>query len=192
MKKAANASLFLVVSLWLVAVFSGTVLLWRYKSTPGAVAAPSAIWPIQSALSLAQSQPTIVMFAHPYCPCTAASLSELSVLRAVEGGARVYILFVAIDSDGPVEESNNWKRATAMEGVSVLRDPDGALSRLFDAKTSGQVMIYAPSRELLFSGGITAARGHEGDNIGLDRAIALIRREPTESTTSPVFGCSLF
>jgi len=57
-------------------------------------------------------------------------------------------------------------------------------------------MLTDAAGKLLFSGGITASRGHVGDNAGLDALILLIRNTPAPSTarpviTTPVFGCAI-
>ena len=44
----------------------------------------------------------------------------------------------------------------------------------------------------MFSGGTTIARGHLGDNAGVDSMLALLGGHPSNQTTTPVFGCSLF
>jgi hypothetical protein len=66
-----------------------------------------------------------------------------------------------------------------------------ALARRFAAMTSGHALLYGPNGHLLFSGGITFARGHSGDNPGCDAVIALITTGENESRTAAVFGCSL-
>ena len=43
------------------------------------------------------------------------------------------------------------------------------------ATTSGHVLLYDAGGVLRFAGGITDGRGHEGDNAGLDAALALLR-----------------
>jgi hypothetical protein len=53
-------------------------------------------------------------------------------------------------------------------------------------------MLYGSEGNLLFSGGITAARGHEGDNAGRSAIISCLTKSEAERNQTPVFGCSLF
>ena len=53
-------------------------------------------------------------------------------------------------------------------------------------------MFYDARGALLFSGGITGARGHAGDNAGRRAIVALLNRSPARSRATNVFGCSLF
>jgi hypothetical protein len=73
--------------------------------------------------------------------------------------------------------------------VQVRVDPDGAEADRFGSKTSGEVLLYDAYGGLRFQGGITPARGHEGDNLGKSTVASIVRGEPTDVGHSPVFGC---
>jgi hypothetical protein len=74
----------------------------------------------------------------------------------------------------------------------MVHDHDGVEARRFGAATSGQVILYDARGTLLFSGGITPARGHSGDSTGRDAILALLIDGSSEASETPVFGCSLF
>jgi hypothetical protein len=82
--------------------------------------------------------------------------------------------------------------AAAIPGVRVLDDLDGSTARRFGVHTSGQTLLYDVSRHLVFNGGITASRGHSGDNDGRDAISRLLHGETPRSRGTPVFGCALF
>jgi hypothetical protein len=84
-----------------------------------------------------------------------------------------------------------WRSANSIPGVQVLEDPEGALARRFGASTSGQTLLYNAGGRLVFNGGITAARGHSGDNNGRQAIVALLQGASPEQNITPVFGCSL-
>jgi hypothetical protein len=73
----------------------------------------------------------------------------------------------------------------------VEPDPDGAIAQAFGAYTSGQVLVYGADGGLLFNGGITASRGHEGDNPGRAAIVARLRDQVPAPSTASVFGCAL-
>ena len=77
---------------------------------------------------------------------------------------------------------------------SVARkvDNDGIEARRFGSSASGQVLLYNPQGKLLFSGGITASRGHSGDNDGRTAIVALLTQGQAAKDETPVFGCQLF
>jgi hypothetical protein len=76
----------------------------------------------------------------------------------------------------------------------MLWDEGGVEARGFAARASGDVLLYSPAGKLLFQGGITGSRGHEGDNYGLSRLADLLAVPAAESAipvTSRIFGCEL-
>jgi hypothetical protein len=75
--------------------------------------------------------------------------------------------------------------------VKVVFDPDGVEARRFGAETSGHTQLFGTSGRLLFSGGITASRGHAGSNTGESAIIALVNNQTPARTQTLVFGCSL-
>jgi hypothetical protein len=79
----------------------------------------------------------------------------------------------------------------AISNVDLRVDDGGAIARSFGALTSGEVLLYDARGALRFAGGITAARGHEGDSEGRDALEASIRGA-TGQARAAVFGCSLF
>jgi hypothetical protein len=178
---------------WSAAVAIGIALLWRYAATAGEAAAPPEQWPAQSVIKRESGHPTLVMLAHPRCPCTRASVAELAVLMTRLGPmARAHVLFVrprAVEAGW--QETPLWQSAAAIPGVTVHADPGGVEAARFRASTSGQLVVYDASGALAFSGGITGARGHEGDNVGLSRALARLTGGQPDQNGSKVFGCAL-
>ena len=63
--------------LWLVGVAYGIERMSRYALTPAVQQPLVTIWPAMSSISRVPGRTTLVMFVHPQCPCTRASLSEL-------------------------------------------------------------------------------------------------------------------
>ncbi len=182
-----------VIIAWAAVTVTGIVLLWRYKATPGEPAEAPRRWPAASSIRLSPDRPTLVMLAHPHCPCTRASLDELAALMThFHDRVDAYVLFlkpagVAEDWD----KTGLWDRARGITGLTALRDEGGVEAELFGAKVSGQTLLYDPGGELLFSGGITGSRGHVGDNAGLRRVESLISSRAADRATSPVYGCPL-
>lgn len=195
MKSKNNRTILIATgALWLLMIGSGIGLLWSYNSTPGVAAAALERWPADSPLRHATDRATFVMLAHPHCPCTRASLGELARLMAqAQGRVKAYVLFVK-PSDFPDgwEKTDLLTSASAIPGVTVVRDDEGVEAGRFRATTSGQTMLYDAGGKLLFSGGITGARGHEGDNAGRAAIVSLLTTDAEGQTGTPVFGCPLF
>jgi hypothetical protein len=184
----------LLGSIWLVAATAGLWVLWQYDNTPGERARAPEHWPAPTKLTRATDRPTLIVLAHPHCTCTRASLGELAeAIARARTPPRTYVLFMAPTSfaDG-WENTDLWRTAAGIPGVTVVRDDDGREARRFGAETSGQTLLYDERGVLVFSGGITGARAHAGDNVGRQSLVALLNQEPAARSGTNVFGCSLF
>src|ERR1700722_10952551 len=81
-------------AVWLCVIGTGMAALWKYESLPGARLAVPASWPSGSHISRVSGVATLVMFAHPRCPCTRASIGELEKLMAQSHGlVRAHVVF---------------------------------------------------------------------------------------------------
>jgi hypothetical protein len=189
-KRILAAALFAIT--WIASVAFGLRVLFRYENTPGGVGAVSQAWPAAQ-IERATDRPTLVMLAHPHCPCTAASVGELAQIMArLEGKVAAYVLFVKPKGAGAIWEDTELRRsAEAIPGVKVISDPDGVEAGRFGAETSGHTLLYGAEGQLLFSGGITASRGHAGENAGESAIIALVNHQTPLRSQTLVFGCSL-
>jgi len=181
------------VLIWSAAVLAGIGWIWRYASTPGTDPVAPTTWPAASRLERDPALPTLVMLAHPRCPCTRASLEELSALmNSVSGQIRTYIVFhKPLGVEEGWEQSYTLTRAREIPGAKVVVDEGGAESRRFGAHVSGTTLLYDERGHLLYEGGITGSRGHVGDNPGRQRLASLIKTRTADKPTSPVYGCPL-
>jgi hypothetical protein len=89
------------------------------------------------------------------------------------------------------EQTDVWRNAASIPGVTVIADVDGAEAARLGVRTSGQTLVYDAAGKLVFSGGITALRGEVGDSPGSRSVGAVLAgRQPVQETT-PVFGCPI-
>jgi hypothetical protein len=169
------------------------VALWHYKSTPGPQGAFPPNWPVQSTLRREAGSPTLLVFLHPRCPCSRATISELSrLITLAPARLRVQVVFHLPEGEGDAfAKTELWQRARELTGVDATIDRGGAETRRFGAATSGQTLLYGADGTLQFAGGITVARGHEGRSPGMDRILALASGKQADRPTAPVFGCAL-
>jgi hypothetical protein len=177
---------------WALCVTAGLRFMLNYERKAGAVGELPAAWPKSSAIARASDRPTLVLFAHPRCPCTRATMGELAQLTArTQDKLRVYVVFFKPEGgDADWTNTDLQRTAAAIPGITVLTDPAAVEAKRFGAQTSGHALLFGPDGALLFSGGITASRGHAGDNAGESAIEAIVngRRAPQNRTL--VFGCS--
>jgi hypothetical protein len=186
--------------IWASVTVSGFASLWRYESTAGAQPDLGTQWPMASRIPLDANRPTLMVFMHPQCPCSKASVAELTrVMTRCQGRMIARVLFIR-PSGFPAgwEKTDLWRDAAEIPGTFVSADPDGAEAKLFGAMTSGQTALYDTTGHLLFQGGITESRGHAGDNAGCDAIVHFVLHQSgmvipsTQPSETAVFGCPLF
>jgi hypothetical protein len=186
---------FALISLWLVAVGAGFAMTMKYQNTGGAVGSQPQQWPKETRIVLDARRDTLVMFAHPRCPCTRASMEELNrvLAQAQDRVAAQVFFFRPGGSSEDWVKTDLWRSAAAIPGVSVHEDRDGVEAGRFGAETSGFVLLFDTHGHILFQGGITGSRGHAGDNAGESAVLAILAGQPAGQGVekTPVYGCSL-
>jgi len=183
-----------LLALWGAVVVSWFGYLTWYSNAPGAVSAAPIDWPHNSTIELAEDRPSLLMFIHPRCPCTSASLDELAeIIARCRDLATYYCIFVLPPEVPPDwEQGRLWRKASGLSRVQCIVDSHGREAKRFGAKTSGAVQVYSDAGKLVFNGGVTGARNHDGDNVGATAVTRWIRARHAEVTETFVFGCPLF
>ncbi|MEM7247304.1 MAG: hypothetical protein AAF533_18320 [Acidobacteriota bacterium] len=176
---------------WLGLVIAGHGALLAYQGRPAPeTTAPSRL-PVPRAPGDVAHQ--LLVFAHPRCPCTQASFSELERLLS---RARLPVS-TQVHFFRPAAPSSDWStgrlhaHALRWPSTRVLDDVEGRLARRCGALASGHVLLYGPDDVLLFAGGVTASRGHEGPSVSGRALAALLDGRPAGEPRTAVFGCEL-
>ena len=180
------------VLLWLLLALLALGWIEKTDTVAGTAAHPPAQFQKLGTLTFDAAKPTLIMLVHPQCPCSRASLTELNRLAALcPGKAAIFVLLLRPTGCPEAFADTDLRRqASAIPGVSVKTDENGRWAERFGAATSGETLLYAPNGRLLYHGGLTGSRGHEGDNAGLSAVVAHLRGE-TGPTEAPVYGCPM-
>jgi hypothetical protein len=172
------------------------ISLIAFDSAPGRELATPFDWPVTSGVPRAAERANLLVFVHPFCGCTTATITELSRLAATRQGAvpPVTTFLVYRPSQDSTWKWRDFQAARRSFPSATFRwDDGGTEARRFHATTSGTVLYYGSGGTLQFHGGVTGSRGHEGDNYGLS---ALEKAMDTKiggslPSSSRVFGCAL-
>lgn len=180
----------IAATLWLGAVVGGLGLASAYEARAGISADAPRAWPPRTRIARREGRVTVLLFAHPLCPCTRASVRELQRIAA-RGRERVDITVVL--AGAPAEPSALGVDESVVRRLlptaTVLVGEDEA--RTFSVRTSGQVLAYDERGALAFAGGITPGRGHEGPSVGGDDLLRIALGESPSRGHARVFGCAL-
>lgn len=177
---------------WGTSVAVGLVWLGQYQTTPTPGPTVSSEWPADVDRMRDESRPTIVLFAHPQCPCTRAAVRELDRI-CVSGETRATIETVFVR---PESVESGWERTALWEfcekaELNPTVDRAGRLAETFQATVSGEAFVYATDGRLLFHGSITRGRGHEGENPGIAAVRDVLNGDSPSTQSTPLFGCPL-
>jgi hypothetical protein len=108
------------------------------------------------------------------------------------GRIRPYVLFIQPKKEASSwHETDLWRKANALPGAIVRVDENGREAARFGAATSGHVFLYSNAGRLMFSGGITAQRGHVGANSGREAILSLVNSGVKQRDATPVYGCGV-
>ncbi|WP_153556176.1 hypothetical protein [Roseimaritima sediminicola] len=190
-------------TLWLVGLGGLWYATTRYqfRRPPVAESSIATSWPATSRLELAARRDTLVYLIHPRCPCTRASTRQLQrlldgnllrreqqprvlVLASVPSGAEAS---ASPRHEAQRETDSSWtdtdllRRCRQLPRSTVVLDVGGEESQRFGGRISGTVLLFDSAGNRLFAGGITAARGLEGDNPAAARLHDLLCRQATPS-----------
>lgn len=179
--------------LWGLALVAGGAFLLRYESTPGATRGVIQRWPAEADFQPTGGSPALVIFLHPHCPCSRATIEELNRLLVRKlGQVEVFAVFVKpVEAPPDWEQTDQWRSVSRIPGAHVISDEGGIARALFGASTSGETLLFDKQGRLIFHGGITGSRGHAGDNAAADALAARIQDPTLGFCVTKVFGCAL-
>lgn len=199
-----------LVAIWSVLVFGCFFLVIPgIGKDPSLPSVGTMQWPASSEIPRYSDSGHLVVFVHPYCPCTRATLKNLDELEASDQltitivqlrTERLQTYHSPISSIASLVEKNGWNH---------FMDTEGSEAKRFNALTSGECWLFDSDGVLRFVGGITASRGHAGGNQGLETLKTLILQMNNEAADvpnlvdrmqklnhplaqHPTFGCPLF
>ncbi len=187
------------IAVWLLAIAAGWWFLddYAYSVNVPLDGGLAEHWPTQTTIARQPGNSTLLLFLHPKCPCSSATLTELDRLLAWLKQSSVRLPQLVVVSTVPHSADGSWFETATTQCAQLLPNADlfidegGREAARFGATTSGLVMLFDASGARQFAGGVTVSRGHEGPNIGCDCLAEILRGEATQYSELPAFGCRL-
>jgi hypothetical protein len=188
----AGKTLFFIMAALTTAL--GWYQLFRFSATPGEQLAAPARLPVNRFTQ--SSSPLLLVFVHPECSCTHATLGQLDRILHLQGRVNPVHVVLAVYQSRKLDRSSG--RVTFNPEIwlhtpfSLLVDTDGALAHRFGAATSGEIVLYAADGRLLFQGGITSERAQVGDSVTANALSNALLKGTLQAGRASVFGCPIF
>lgn len=178
---------------WCTLVFASLGGLAFYGSIPGQAATAASQWPTDSTILPAEDTNAVLVFVHPQCFCTRATIDQLQrafVARPKSASTTVVVY-------APSTQPESWcdtslvRLCKTLPGATVVLDHDGQETQRFGVNTSGHVLVFNRQKQLQFSGGVTPSRGHLGPCEGLDAVTQIIAGQKAVPCVANAYGCPL-
>jgi hypothetical protein len=168
---------------------------YGFNGDPQATTSIVSQWPVDSTIVRLTERPTLVLFLHPKCPCSRATVGELErlpVLVPSDALPDVCVVAAAPRATGDLWWSSPFlDRVARLPNARMVRDPGGVETDLFGARVSGTVLLFDPAGKRLYAGGVTMSRGHAGDNVGLQAVTDLLVNPRADVSSIPPLGCAM-
>ncbi len=199
--KADRRGSMVSVGVWALLLFALWLwmLAYHFSGDYQALDQSRQAWPNASPVGLVSDRSTLLLFLHPHCSCSHATVSEMHrMLEQLQPRDQPRLQVVVCYPPG---KSESWtstsliKQALQLPRAEMINDERGQLASLFGARNSGNVMLFNTQGHRLFAGGITVGRGHEGASIALNQLKMHLQHVPVDNDSiqiSPVFGCRLY
>ncbi len=176
-----------LVAFWAFGVLAGYTMVLQYH-VRGAEQQQATREPAAAA----PSGRRLLVFVHPKCPCSLASVRQLSRIISRDPTLPVeFHLFLPADASSDWAQGAVWELASRIPTACLELDVDGALAASRHVEFSGHCILLNEHGECLFSGGVTPGRGHEGDSAGGNELLAAILTGRQAAATFDVFGCRI-
>src|SRR4051812_38506323 len=97
----------LFAGLWVIGLGIGFGVLSHYENTPGIKGAVISDWPATSRIPRLTNRATLIMFLHPQCPCSMASIEQFStLLKTFRGNVDAHVVFFK-----PRNSADDWAKS---------------------------------------------------------------------------------
>lgn len=179
---------------WGLWVGLGLATLADYERSGVVPTAAPTRWPEGSGLPPPDGRPQLVLFVHPLCPCSPASIETFAQLARGRAKNAGLTLAVVAPAGLPPERAESVARTwqEAIPGLRAFLDRSGTEAARFRAPVSGTTLLYGADGSLRFEGGLTPARGLRGPSRGIELLGDLLA-DPGASGLGrcTAFGCEL-
>ncbi|MBB3210076.1 hypothetical protein FHS27_005922 [Rhodopirellula rubra] len=102
-----------------------------------------------------------------------------------------FVFYCPDDEEVEWAKTNLWTHAARLSSHPIFIDRGGNEARLFGATTSGFVCLFSRDGKVLYAGGVTPSRGHEGDNKGRQTIRDVVLGRSVEHIRLPTYGCPI-
>ena len=192
-ERSKTPAVVLLVAVWLVTILLGGFAQIRYSLASKATGSATDRWPATTQIGKKDDSKQLMIFLHPKCACSIASIAELSKIqnRCTELIPVKAVFYCPKGEHQSWVSGELWEAAEAIDGCDCLVDLGAMEFKRFGVETSGHALLFDEQDRRIYSGGVTSSRGHVGDNLGASTLVKLIQGSEVLVDELPVFGCQI-
>lgn len=156
-------------------------------------------------LSAYKGKTVVLEWVNPECPFVKKHYDNSGNLPATQKAATADgVVWLSINSghkgaqgDLDTTAAQSWLKAQHVAATAYLRDQDGKVGKLYDARTTPHLFIIDPAGKLVYAGGIDDIRSADAGDIAkatnfVKAALADLKAgRPISKATSQPYGCSV-
>jgi len=155
-------------------------------------------------LSSYRGQTVVLEWVNPECPFVVKHYESGNLPRTQAEATAQGVVWLLINSARPgaqgdfnKTEAHAWQTQTGAAATAYIRDSDGSVGRLYDAKTTPHLFIITADGTLVYDGAIDSIRSTrqsdiaKAENYVTSALGALARGEPVKTPVTRPYGCTI-
>jgi len=155
-------------------------------------------------LSDYRGKTVILEWVNPECPFVVKHYESGNLPRTQAAALAQGSIWLLINSARPgsqgdfsADEARGWQARTGAAANAYIRDSDGTLGRLYDAKSTPHLFIITPDGVLAYDGAIDSIRSTrqsdiaKAENYVTSALDSLMRGEPVKTAVTRPYGCTI-
>ncbi len=180
--------IYIYVFVWLNLILASIYYMSNYMFKESVESQAPSVFPANNWVKLNTRKNNLVLFLHPHCPCSFATVNELKRVLA-RTDVDLSVVFIDLDKSYDLSRQELFKQVSQIKAAKIIIDKNNVMTKAFKVYTSGTILAYNKDGGLIFQGGITAGRGEEGDNLAKNKLVQSLKCQ--KMSQAQVFGCSL-
>lgn len=156
-------------------------------------------------LSAYKGKTVVIEWVNPECPIVQKHYDKSGNIPAIQKNATADgVVWLQINSghagaqgDFDKAQVESWKKTNQVAATAYLRDQDGKVGKLYDARTTPHMFIVNPAGALVYAGGIDDIRSGDASDIAkannyVKAALSDLKAgKPVGTPTSRPYGCGV-
>jgi hypothetical protein len=155
-------------------------------------------------LSELKGKTVVLEWVNPECPFVMKHYESGNIPKLQKTATADGVVWLTINSGRPGAQGDydpakaaSWMKQMGAASTAYFRDQDGAIGRLYAAKTTPHMYVITPSGTLAYEGAIDSIRSAEKSDIAkatnyVSAALTSVKEgKPVKTTTSQPYGCTV-